>query len=141
MAPVDLLQLLSKKVGGGGLPSYRTLFFFNCPLSIFSFTPLVLEELPPDLEPEESLGPLEAPSPSPVFRRNYSTSLLLTSHTWNTHFNPFRLPPHTPWEPLLPTEAKFLGAGVGFRPICGGRIFRLFYCMIDFRPGSSWMKD
>lgn len=91
-------------------------------VSVFnsSFTPLLLEELPPDLEPEENLGPQEAPSPSPAFRRNYSTTLLLSGHTWNFHFNPFRLPPYTPWEPFLPTEAKFRGAGIGFRPICGG---------------------
>jgi alpha-1,4-N-acetylglucosaminyltransferase EXTL3 len=70
--------------------------------------------------PSTSLGPGSA-TLSPAFRRNFSTALLLADEAWNTHMSPFRLPPHTPWEPLLPTEAKFLGAGVGFRPICGGR--------------------
>lgn len=85
-----------------------------------SFTPLLLDELPPDLEPEENLGSLEAPAPSPAYRRNYSTPLLLTDEMWNSRFSPFRLAPHTPWEPVLPTEAKFRGSGTGFRPICGG---------------------
>jgi hypothetical protein len=82
---------------------------------------LLLDELPPDLEPEESLGPLEAPTPSPSYRRNYSTPLLLAGETWNSRFDPFRLAPYTPWEPLLPTEAKFRGSATGFRPICGGK--------------------
>ena len=35
-------------------------------------------------------------------------------------FSPGQLPPHDPWRPLLPTEAKFHGSGLGFRPISGG---------------------
>ena len=33
-----------------------------------SFTPPVLEFLPNDVEPEEILGPVETPFPSPTFR-------------------------------------------------------------------------
>lgn len=85
-----------------------------------SFTPLVMDSLPPDMEPGESLGPLEPPMASATFRRNFSM-LLIKSDLWNERFmEAFRMPPYTPWEPVLPTEAKFLGTSVGFRPIGGG---------------------
>jgi len=85
-----------------------------------SFTPLLMDHLPADVEPDESLGPLEPPFPSPAFKRNYSTILNHWSHNWNTVFSTNLAAPHTPWEPVLPTEAKFHGSGLGFRPICGG---------------------
>ena len=90
--------------------------------SVFSedFKPLVMDQLQPDLEPAESLGPLEAPTPSVSFRRNFSSAITNGYDLWNTFFSPFRLAPYTPWEPLLPTEAKFLGSSAGFRPIGGG---------------------
>ena len=28
--------------------------------------------------------------------------------------------PQTPWNPLLPSDAKFMGSSRGFRPIAGG---------------------
>lgn len=85
-----------------------------------SFTPHLMDHLPADVEPDESLGPLEPPFPSPSFKRNYSTILSHSSHSWNTVFSTNLAAPHTPWEPVLPTEAKFHGSGLGFRPICGG---------------------
>jgi len=85
-----------------------------------SFTPLTMDHLPADVEPDESLGPLEPPFPSPSFKRNYSTILSHWSHSWNTVFSTNLAAPYTPWEPMLPTEAKFHGSGLGFRPICGG---------------------
>jgi len=85
-----------------------------------SFTPLLMDHLPAEVEPDESLGPLEPPFPSPSFKRNYSTILSHSTHSWNTVFSPHLAAPHTPWEPILPTEAKFHGSGLGFRPICGG---------------------
>jgi len=85
-----------------------------------SFSPQLMDHLPADVEPDESLGPLEPPFPSPSFKRNYSTILSHSSHTWNTVFSTHLAAPHTPWEPVLPTEAKFHGSGLGFRPICGG---------------------
>jgi len=90
--------------------------------SVFNktFTPLLMDHLPADVEPDESLGPLEPPFPSPAFKRNYSTILAHSSHSWNTVFSTNLAAPHTPWEPVLPTEAKFHGSGLGFRPICGG---------------------
>ena len=65
-------------------------------------------------------GPLEPPSASPSFKRNYSSLLTQATFSWNTMFSPGQLPPHDPWRPLLPTEAKFHGSGLGFRPISGG---------------------
>lgn len=90
--------------------------------SVFNktFTPLLMDHLPADVEPDESLGPLEPPFPSPSFKRNYSTILSHAAHSWNTVFSTNLAAPHTPWEPVLPTEAKFQGSGLGFRPICGG---------------------
>jgi len=85
-----------------------------------SFSPLLMDHLPVEAEPDESLGPLEPPFASPSFRRNYSRLLTQSYHTWNTVFSPLVLPPYTPWEPVLPSEAKFLGSGHGFRPVSGG---------------------
>lgn len=86
-----------------------------------SFSPRLMDHLPLDVEPDESLGPLEPAFPSPAFKRNYSTIMFHSSHSWNSAFSPHLAAPHTPWEPLLPTEAKFHGSGLGFRPICGGQ--------------------
>ena len=85
-----------------------------------SFSPKLMEHLPLDVEPDESLGPLEPPFPSPAFKRNFSSLLAHSSHLWNDAFSPLHASPHYPWEPLLPTEAKFMGSGHGFRPIQGG---------------------
>ena len=84
---------------------------------------LFMDQLPSDLEPVEALGPLEQPKPSVSFRRNFSTVLLDSHDRWNKHFDAFFLPPYTPFEPSLPTDAKFKGSFQGFRPIgdgCGG---------------------
>ena len=85
-----------------------------------SFSPRLMEHLPLDVEPDESLGPLEPPFSSPAFKRNYSLLLHPSCHSWNSAFSPLAAAPHTPWEPLLPTEAKYLGSPLGFRPIHGG---------------------
>lgn len=90
--------------------------------SIFSegFKPLHMDSLPMDLEPGESLGPLEPPLPSPVFRRNY-TFMINSRSLWNDKFmEAFKMPPHNPFETILPTEAKFLGSSLGFRPVANG---------------------
>ena len=39
---------------------------------------------------------------------------------WNVWMEPFHLYPYLPLDPLLPSEAKFSGSPVGFRPIGGG---------------------
>ena len=53
---------------------WRTYNYWKWPESVvlivcfFSFRPLLMDSLPPDVEPDESLGPLEVPFPSPDFR-------------------------------------------------------------------------
>lgn len=74
-----------------------------------------------DVEQEESLGPLEPPYDSPAYRRNYSLSLTQGHELWNDWGDPFRLYPALPTDPLLPSDAKFLGSGRGFRPIGQGQ--------------------
>lgn len=90
--------------------------------SVFNatFRPLQMDQLLPDAEMSESLGPLESPTPSIAFRRNFSSMITNGYDFWNTHFFPFQMAPYTPWEPVLPTEAKFLGSSAGFRPVGGG---------------------
>ena len=85
------------------------------------FQRLYMESINPEnLEPREALGPLEPPTPSPSFRRNHS--FWINGHeVWNDNFvQASRLPPYDPFEPLLPTEAKFLGSSNGYRPINQG---------------------
>lgn len=91
-------------------------------ISVFNetFTPIqVIVGL--DTEQEESLGPLEPPYNSPAFRRNYSLLLTQGHELWNDWGDPFRLYPTLPTDPKLPSDAKFLGSGRGFRPIGQGQ--------------------
>jgi len=77
---------------------------------------------PVEVEPAETLGPLEPPLPSLSFRRNISTIFLDSKHRWTEEgIDPFYMAAHTPWDPALPTDAKFLGSPSGFRPINFGR--------------------
>lgn len=73
-----------------------------------------------DPEPEESLGPIEPPSPSPTFRRNYTGLLVQSREIWNEWFDPFFLYPQLPFDPVLPSDSKFVGSHMGFRPIGKG---------------------
>lgn len=68
------------------------------------------------------LGPVETEPPyaSPRFLRNFTYTAADTYRAWNRAPGPFQLFPHTPLDPVLPSEAKFLGSGNGFRPIGGG---------------------
>lgn len=68
------------------------------------------------------LGPVETEPPyaSPRFLRNFTYTVSDVYRTWNRAPGPFHLFPHTPLDPVLPSEAKFLGSGTGFRPIGGG---------------------
>lgn len=68
------------------------------------------------------LGPVETEPPyaSPRFLRNFTYTAADTYIAWNRAPGPFHLFPHTPLDPVLPSEAKFLGSGTGFRPIGGG---------------------
>lgn len=91
-------------------------------ISVFNetFQP-ILVPVSGDVEQEESLGPLEPSFDSPSFRRNYSLALTQGHELWNDWGDPFRLYPALPEDPLLPSDAKFLGSGRGFRPIGQGQ--------------------
>jgi hypothetical protein len=79
-----------------------------------------MDPIIPDAEPEESLGPLEQPFNSPVCKRNHTIMNIQGYELWNSWGDPFKLYPHTPFDPLLPSDAKFIGSGKGFRPINNG---------------------
>lgn len=68
------------------------------------------------------LGPVETEPPyaSPRYLRNFTYTAVDTYRAWNRAPGPFHLFPHTPLDPVLPSEAKFMGSGTGFRPIGGG---------------------
>ena len=89
--------------------------------SVFNTPRQMMDSLPVnELEPTEALGPLEQPKPSAPFRRNFSTHFLDAHARWNVRFDAFSLAPQTPWEPVLPSDAKFAGSSTGFRPIGEG---------------------
>ncbi|CAL1293424.1 unnamed protein product [Larinioides sclopetarius] len=90
--------------------------------SVFNatFRPLRTEEIAALPDPEESLGPSEQPFPSPRFQRNLTLTNAGHYTLWNELVDPFVLYPQTPFDPLLPSEAKFMGSSFGFRPIGGG---------------------
>lgn len=85
-----------------------------------SFSPPKVEPPPLDTEPEETLGPLEAPYASPTYRRNYSLALLHGYELWNDWGEPFVLYPQLPWDIPVTSEARFIGSAAGFRPIGHG---------------------
>lgn len=61
----------------------------------------------PEDETDEVLGPVEPPFPSMTFKQNF------TAYTQRDVFNkpgdPFHLFPFTPFEKILPSDAKFKG--------------------------------
>ncbi|CAK1548519.1 unnamed protein product [Leptosia nina] len=85
-----------------------------------SYYPTKVEPPAVDSEPEETLGPLEAPYPSPAYRRNYSMILLQGYEMWNEWGEPFTIYPQLPWDPPVTSEARFMGSAAGFRPIGAG---------------------
>lgn len=85
-----------------------------------SFIPLKSDSAIMDAEPEESLGPMELPFSSPKFKRNYTFLLTQSKEIWNDWVDPFVLYPQLPFDPVLPSEAKFIGSSMGFRPIGKG---------------------
>ena len=56
---------------------------------------------------DEVLGPLEPPFPSLKYKQNYTATTLRDA--FNHPGDPFHLFPFTPFEPVLPSEAKFIG--------------------------------
>lgn len=71
-------------------------------------------------ESDDVFPPPELPFPSPKFLRNF-TSIAMDSHfTWNNPPGAQYLFPFTPFDPVVPSDAKFVGSTLGFRPIGGG---------------------
>ncbi|XP_015040870.2 exostosin-3-like [Drosophila pseudoobscura] len=70
--------------------------------------------------PEEFLGPMEPPYPSPTFRRNYTILRMQSKEAWNDWVDPFYMYPQLPFDPALPSDAKFIGSYTEFRPIGKG---------------------
>lgn len=85
-----------------------------------SYFPPRIEPPAVDSEPEETLGPLEAPYPSPAYRRNYTVGLVHGYEMWNEWGEPFALYPQLPWDPVVSSEARFVGSAAGFRAVGGG---------------------
>lgn len=76
----------------------------------------------PDRDDKEVLGPLEPPVNSMVYQRNFTLALQYSYSLWNDMSqSPFYTFPSLPREPVLPSEAKFIGSSFGFRPINDGR--------------------
>ncbi|XP_072038914.1 LOW QUALITY PROTEIN: exostosin-like 3 [Amphiura filiformis] len=71
-------------------------------------------------ESDDVLPPAELPFPSPKYLRNFTSLSVSGGSIWNNPPGPFHLYPFTPFDPILPSDAKFTGSGLGFRPIGGG---------------------
>ncbi|XP_049887333.1 exostosin-3 [Pectinophora gossypiella] len=85
-----------------------------------SYYPPRVEPPAVETEPEETLGPLEAPYASPAYKRNYSVGLVQGYEMWNEWGEPFTLYPQLPWDPAVTSEARFVGSAAGFRPLGAG---------------------
>ncbi|RWS10488.1 exostosin-3-like protein [Dinothrombium tinctorium] len=94
---------------------------FNSTFPMKYFDPLENVFNPDSTEPDENLGPIEPSFPSISYQRNFSLTMCHGYQLWNSpKMNPFHLYPFTPFDPILPAEAKFIGSTFGFRPIGGG---------------------
>ncbi|CAH4030754.1 unnamed protein product [Pieris brassicae] len=117
-ASVDtLLAVIRTRLNIPGRPAVASV---GMPAFNESYYPLKMEPPAVDSEPEETLGPLEAPYPSPAYRRNYSLILLHGYEMWNDWGEPFSIYPQLPWDPPVTSEARFLGSAAGFRPVGAG---------------------
>ncbi|XP_050027201.2 exostosin-3 [Dermacentor andersoni] len=89
--------------------------------SVFNstFHPLTIEAAP-NTETDEMLGPIEPPFPSLTYQRNFSITLNDQAKVWNEDFDPHTMYPYGVQEPILPSEAKFMGSSFGFRPVAQG---------------------
>ncbi|OXU17778.1 hypothetical protein TSAR_011354 [Trichomalopsis sarcophagae] len=112
-----IVGVLRDRLGIPPLPAPQTpsTSIFNS-----SFVPLRSDAVIAESEAEESLGPLEPPYPSPSYRRNYTVMLVQGYEMWNDWIDPFNLYPQLPFDTVLPSDAKFIGSEVGFRPIGKG---------------------
>ncbi|XP_021341980.1 exostosin-like 3, partial [Mizuhopecten yessoensis] len=88
--------------------------------SVFNttFLTLKLEGPEPNQETDEVLGPLENPFGSLKFKQNFTQ--FAAYQMFQHPGDPLQMFPNTPFEEVLPSEAKFLGSGYGFRPVNKG---------------------
>ena len=97
-----LLAVLRTRLNIPAFPAHeeRSPSVFNA-----SFVPLS-DEIPDQFgQSEDVLGPIETPFPSLRYQRNFTQ----TEDVFNTPGDPFHSYPFTPFDPILPAEAKFLG--------------------------------
>lgn len=75
--------------------------------SVFNetFVPLHETVMESVLEADEMLGPVEPPLASPKYYRNFTSE----NHGFVLPGDPFHSFPFTPFEPLMPADAKFVG--------------------------------
>ncbi|KAI5634761.1 glycosyl transferase family 64 domain-containing protein [Phthorimaea operculella] len=103
-ASVDsLLAMIRSRLN---IPPKPAAPIFGSPAFNDSYNPPKIEPPAVDTEPEETLGPLEAPYASPSYKRNYSISLLQGYEMWNEWGEPFGLFPQLPWDPPVTSEAS-----------------------------------
>lgn len=110
------LQIPGPAIAGIEAQAYYT---SENPMKTFDVAPADPEAESSELD--ETLGPVESPFPSPTFERNLSLVFCGGYRLWNDPgSSPFFTFPSTPFDPLIPSESKFIGTEYGFRPIGGG---------------------
>ncbi|CAK8684115.1 exostosin-like 3 [Clavelina lepadiformis] len=75
---------------------------------------------PGDAASEFGMPPLEPPTASLRFVRNFTGVTMDARNNWNNIPGPFSLFPSVPEDRILPTDAQFIGSTDGFRPIGAG---------------------
>ncbi|XP_067928129.1 exostosin-like 3 isoform X2 [Watersipora subatra] len=107
-----LLELLRQRINipptEAPLPESEHIYTESNPMPMFETR----------VEPNDVLGPVEDQYPSAAYQRNFTSGRSLVGFFFGRAAT--RLYPHTPWDPILPTDAKFHGSPYGFRPINGG---------------------
>lgn len=71
-------------------------------------------------ESDDIFPPAEPPFSSPTFLRNFTHTYIDWDLAWNNPPGPFYLFPQNPLDPVMPSEAKFKGSSLGFRPVAKG---------------------
>ncbi|XP_027201904.2 exostosin-3-like [Dermatophagoides pteronyssinus] len=109
-------------------PSYRSIYYYNQPKYDIQFnssdsllTNSLIYDNDPSSDGDEFLGPIEPPFASISYHRNYSITMNNLYSIWNDiSLTPFHTFPSLPFDPVLPSESKFIGSSYGFRPIGAG---------------------
>lgn len=105
------------------IPDVKAHSYFNSshPMKLFNTTLDGDSEDGASREYNEFVGAVEPTFPSESFTRNLSLVLTAGYDMWNSlYYDPFYSYPFSPFDPVAPSEAKFIGSEYGFRPIAGG---------------------